>query len=207
MNLRAHLLLAVLTILPIFAKAQDPKKVNEFTKAVAQAEGFNHKGTIPARYHNPGDLKSRPNYPKLPGQISIGKGGHIVFKNDAAGWAALRNQITKVLDGRSKHFNSNMSIAQVGKVYAGNWRPWVKIVSKRLGVPPTITLAEYFELPPTLEVQPNSDTLSVVMHFPVPLPLSPVELRKMQEKAWDNMELRHAYEDDQDNPQRQNICI
>ena len=125
--------------------AVDEQKVDAFAHAIARAEGFGLRGAIPTRYHNPGDMKSRPGFTKLPGQKSIGKGGHIVFKNDAAGWAALKDQIAKMLDGRSRHFNPNMSIKQVAKHYAANWHPWVKIVTKELGVSPDTTLATYFK--------------------------------------------------------------
>ena len=33
-------------------------KVERFAHAVAKAEGFGRKRTIPSRYHNPGDLKA-----------------------------------------------------------------------------------------------------------------------------------------------------
>lgn len=141
------------------ASAVDEQKVDAFAHAIASAEGFGAPHAIPTRYHNPGDIKSRLNFTKLPGQKSIGKGGHIVFKNDAAGWAALKDQIAKMLDGRSHHFNPDMTIQQVAKHYASNWRPWVKIVTKELGVQPNTTLAAFFapedEEPPTIVFAPS----------------------------------------------------
>lgn len=143
-NIRAYVLLAASLILPTCLKAQaTDSKIDSLATAIARAEGFGRPHAIPTRYHNPGDLKSRPDYPKLPGQKAIGKGGHIIFKNDAAGWAALKAQITKMSEGRSHHFKPDMTLMQVAKKYAGNWRPWIKIVSRTLDVSPTTTLMAY----------------------------------------------------------------
>src|SRR5208282_4316140 len=39
---------------------EPPTKIERFAHAIAKAEGFYRKGTIPNRYFNPGDLKSKP---------------------------------------------------------------------------------------------------------------------------------------------------
>jgi hypothetical protein len=122
-------------------------KVHEFAKAVAKAEGFTTKGTIPARCHNPGDLKIMVSGEKFPGQIGVCKGGHIHFKNDKVGWAALDHQIEKVVAGQSRFYNTHMTIAQVAYVYAGNWRVWAKNVSDNLGTDQSTTLDEVLGLP------------------------------------------------------------
>ena len=127
------------------AQAPDIAKVNDLATAISHAEGFGIRGTIPSRYHNPGDLRTRPESPPLAGQVRIGKAGHIVFKDDEAGKAALRECILQMMDGRSRHFHPNMTLNQVARVYAENWRPWVKAVSRELGVPPTTTLRAYFD--------------------------------------------------------------
>ena len=140
--MRALLLLVTMWVLPALVAAQtyDKQKIDSFASAIAHAEGFNVKHSIPAKYHNPGDIKSRPNFHPFPGQKAIGKGGHIIFKTDKAGWDALNDQIKIMIDGRSKHFNPNMTIVQVAKRYAQNWKPWVKIVTHELNVNPNITL-------------------------------------------------------------------
>jgi len=126
------------------AQAPDIAKVNDLATAISHAEGFGIRGTIPSRYHNPGDLKAHPDSVPLAGQVRLGKAGHIVFKDDEAGKAALRECILQMMDGRSRHFHPNMTLNQVARRYAQNWRPWVRIVSKELGVPPTTTLRAYF---------------------------------------------------------------
>lgn len=155
----------VLTSSPVSAE------VERFAHAIALAEGFGPKTHLPTRYHNPGDIKSNRKFTKLPGQKSIGKGGHIVFRDDAAGWSALADLLTKMVDGRSRHFNADMTVSQVARHYAGNWRPWVKIVTKELGVesdaklrdlllepePPTITLTP---APFVLQIDPVLPTLA-----------------------------------------------
>ena len=120
--------------------------------AIAKAEGFYTQGTIPSRFHNPGDLKSIRGQ-KYFGQVRVGKGGHIIFRTDAAGWYALREQLRKMVEGESRFYNLDMSIAQIAKKYAGNYKVWAKNVSKNLGVPSSITLRELFEIPPVYSVQ------------------------------------------------------
>jgi hypothetical protein len=128
------------------AEAPDPDKVNDLATAISRAEGFGKRHTIPTRYHNPGDLKGSRSSTPLEGQVRIGKAGHIVFKDDEAGKAALRDYIVRMMDGRSAHFNPNLTLKQVARRYAENWRPWVKVVSSDLGVSPNTTLRAYFNM-------------------------------------------------------------
>jgi len=144
-----HLAVAVLIIIPSLtgqAQAPDPSKVNDLATAISHAEGFGKRHTIPTRYHNPGDLKAFSGSTALPGQVRIGKAGHIVFRDDEAGKAALRDYIVRMMDGRSAHFRPNLTFNQVARRYAQNWRPWVKVVSRELGVRPTTTLQAYFNM-------------------------------------------------------------
>jgi hypothetical protein len=188
-----HLAVALLIVVSsIVGHAQSPDtgKVNDLATAISHAEGFGIRGTIPSRYHNPGDLKARPDSVPLAGQVRIGKAGAIVFKDDEAGKAALRDYIHKMIDGRSGHFHSNMTLNQVARVYAENWRPWVKIVSTELGVPPSTTLRAYFHngavpsaasfrplsaanptpLPPVVSFPESRNVLDAVLDIPVDVP-------------------------------------
>jgi len=173
--MKAKLLLFIALCLPGASAAQnvDKQKIDSFATAVAHAEGFGVRHAIPTRYHNPGDIKTFPKSTKLPGQKAVGKGGHIVFRNDTAGWAALKDQIAKMLDGRSKHFNPNMTITQVAKHYAANWRPWAKTVAKELGVGSNTTLAAYFA--PEPEPEPPVVPMTVAsIDLPLASPALPV---------------------------------
>jgi len=128
-----------------------PQSNPDLAEAIAKAEGFYQRGTIPNRYHNPGDIKFDRSF-RYHGQVGVGKGGHVIFRNDAAGWYALREQIEKMKSGESRHYSPTMSINQIAKKYAANYRVWAKNVSHNLGTVPTITIAELFDIPPVLEV-------------------------------------------------------
>lgn len=104
-------------------------QVATFAIAIAIAEGYALKGSIPARCHNPGDLKGEA----FPGEVGLCKGGHARFKNDAAGWAALYHQVDK-MTGSSTVYTSGMTFRDVARRYAKNYRPWLKIVTRVLDV-------------------------------------------------------------------------
>jgi hypothetical protein len=135
-------LMCFFIFLPLSWAQVDNRKLDKLAVAISHAEGFGVRHVIPTRYHNPGDLKSRRGLTKLPGQKSLGKGDHIIFANDAAGWAALKDYLSKMVDGRSRRYRPSMTLTQVAKTYAGRWRPWAASVSKELGVSPTATIAE-----------------------------------------------------------------
>ncbi len=153
--MRTTLIIALL-ILTNSAFAQD--KIDLFAHAVAKAEGFyDGPRTLPARCHNPGDLKAAYHM-TYPGQVGVCKGGHIRFRRDADGWAALRNQIEKALSGQSHFYSPNMTLRQVAKKYAADYRIWLKNVRHNLGgVSPDLTLAEFFDLGRADYVTPNDD--------------------------------------------------
>jgi hypothetical protein len=163
----------VTSFLPSAIQCQNIDKVERFVKAIAKTEGFRQGGhNIPSRYHNPGDLKCNPklsSWCTMAGIHGTGKGGHTIFKNDAAGWTALRTQVTMILEGRSRNFNKDMTINQMAMKYARNWRQWANYVAKELKVSPTMTLADYFELPvpaPQVWAKPWFDEMSKMILFP-----------------------------------------
>lgn len=122
-------------------------KTVEFSHAIARAEGFYQAGTLPARYHNPGDLKVRAGE-KYPGQVGVGKAGHVIFRNNQCGWWALYHQVDKIMTGDSRFYTPQMTLTDVAHRYAGNWRRWAQNVAHNLGVPPSTTLQEFFDRPP-----------------------------------------------------------
>jgi hypothetical protein len=113
------------------AVAPSPRVV-QFAHAIAQAEGFYVKGSIPNRCNNAGDLKGT----HFPGQIGVCKGGHARFRTADAGWAALYGQIEKILDGTSMKYPNRATFKDVAKTYAQNYRPWLKIVTDLLDAEP-----------------------------------------------------------------------
>jgi len=131
------------------------QSVDRLAHAISKAEGYGKAGTLPSRYRNPGDLKAVMGY-VYPGQIKVGKGGHVVFRTSADGWAALRHQLDKIVAGES-HYTVNMTLQEVGKRYAGNYRVWSKNVAHNLGVEPTTSLWEILGVPPVLDKQPTKE--------------------------------------------------
>lgn len=120
-------------------------QTQQFVTAVARTEGFFVKGTLPARLHNPGDIRSsRPH--AYTGQVGLYH-GYAVFRNDRAGWAALTSQIQRVIDGTSTQYNQAMTFAQIAKIYATSPQ-WPKTLCKILKISPQLTLEEYFGLAP-----------------------------------------------------------
>jgi hypothetical protein len=175
--MKAKLLLFLcLGVLPAVGQAQtvDKQKLNSFATAVAHAEGFGVRHAIPTRYHNPGDLKSAAIYHPLPGQKRLGKGDHVIFESDAAGWAALRDYLSKMVDGRSKRFNPNMTLAQVSRVYAGNWRPWLRTVARELNVDPTVRLRDLLLLEELEAPQIEMTKIEIPFFLSPPQPAPPV---------------------------------
>ena len=141
------LTVAALLLTTAICSAQD--RIDDLAKAIAKAEGCYIKGTIPNRYHNCGDLKLVKGW-RYPGQVGVGKGGHVIFKNDKYGWEALRHQIEKIIAGDSKFYNVNLTIKQLGKKYATS-SLWAKNVAHNLGATPTTELWEALGVPPMLE--------------------------------------------------------
>ena len=138
-------------LLSTVCSAQD--KVEQFAHAIARTEGYYVHGSLPSRCHNAGDLKVMSKHDKYPGQIGVCKGGHVRFANDAAGYAALRHEIEKILAGESHYYRQDMTLLQMGKFYAQNSRLWAKNLAHNLGVSPSVTLQEYFEIAPRIRVE------------------------------------------------------
>lgn len=151
-----------LAFVVLIGSAAGQSKVDLFANAIAKAEGYYVHGTIPNRCHNPGDLKAAYHM-TYPGQVGVCKGGHIRFRRDADGWAALHHQIEKALDGESHFYNPNMTFFEVAKRYAGNYRVWLKNVTHQLGVSADTTLAEFFELGRPNFVQQDEPRLNFTM--------------------------------------------
>lgn len=137
-------------------------KVSTFARAIAKTEGFYSKGTIPNRFHNPGDLRARARH-VYPGQVGLSSGGYVIFKTDRAGWTALQDQIRKVLAGESHFYTVDMTIRQLARRYATNYKLWAKNVAGILVVPPSMTLQEYFEIPPRVLFTENRCPLAYVL--------------------------------------------
>ena len=154
--MRTFLRLAVLKLVSLMlvgtAEAQPirvpaPNKIDRFAHAIARAEGFNVPGSIPNRLHNPGDITASSVV--YPGQLGVQK-GYAVFRSDKDGWAALKNQIQRMIDGTSTRYDQSMTFAQIARVYAQDKR-WGTTVCKILNIDPRLTFQEYFDLAPRVK--------------------------------------------------------
>lgn len=101
--------------------------VQRFAQAVARAEGYGIPGAIPTIAKNPGNLKL-PNTPTLGSGISV-------FDSIDQGWAALHNQLQLIIDGRSRFYNLDMTIKEMGDTWeADPGDAWARNVASDLGV-------------------------------------------------------------------------
>ena len=116
------------------------QSTQELAKAIARTEGFYVKGTVPNRTNNPGDIRSRSTH-AYPGQVGLNEQGYVVFGTAKAGWAALNHQLSMVAAGRSKYYQTSMTIQQFSRRYATS-PLWAKNVARMLNVTPETTLAE-----------------------------------------------------------------
>lgn len=141
-------LIALLIFLSQHAFAIAPSRIQVLASAIAKAEGFGVKGAKPTRYRNPGDIRASKGV-FYPGQRGLDRQGYVIFKTEAAGWAALRNQIQKIIDGESRYYSVNSSLRELAHRYATS-PTWVRNVSNNLGVTPRTDLWEILDVPPTL---------------------------------------------------------
>lgn len=118
------------------------QRVDMLVHAIAKAEGFGVHGAIPTRKHNPGDLRWH--------------GKYRVFKSDAEGWAALRAQVVRVIEGRSRVYRLSDTLSQVGRKYAGS-RVWAVNVSRSLHITGDTTL-EAWVCEGDLDIAPRINT-------------------------------------------------
>lgn len=137
-------LLGPLALAPALCSATP--RTQALASAIAKAEGFGIKNAVPTRTHNPGDIRASKSA-HYPGQIGLNSQHYVIFKNDAAGWAVLNQQLEKIAQRESKYYSPEMTLLQLSKKYATS-PTWIKNVSKNLGVTPTTTLAVILDVPP-----------------------------------------------------------
>ena len=100
---------------------------SQFANAIATAEGYGVAGARPTVNNNPGDLRGWPGAP-------TDSAGYSVFPSAAAGWAALEQQLATIAAGESAYYTPDMTIAQMGAVYADGDPNWAANVAAALGV-------------------------------------------------------------------------
>lgn len=97
-------------------------RVRRLALAIATAEGFWKKDSLPRRLNNPGSLKDQ-------------YGNFRAFVTEEEGWRALYRQIELMLSGKSKWYRPDMTIAEVARYYTATEQSiWASNVAKTLGV-------------------------------------------------------------------------
>jgi hypothetical protein len=111
--------------------------LSQLSSAIANAEGYGVSGAIPTLANNPGNLTL--------GDIGGGTLGQniTVYPDSTAGWNGLNNQLQMIMNGQSRIYNPNMSLQQMGTLWAGGGtgsQNWVNNVANYLGVDPNSTI-------------------------------------------------------------------
>lgn len=114
--------------------------VSAIARAIGTAEGFFKPGARPQRNNNPGNLTM--NIGAAP--KAVGRDGmYLVYLTAEDGWTALEEQVRMMLDGRSRIYNRELTIAQVAQKWTTtDQAPWARIVSGELGVSPDTKLKD-----------------------------------------------------------------
>ena len=122
---------------------------SQFAAAIGNAEGVNVPGSLPARNNNPGDLR---NWPGAPADAS----GYSIFPTMQAGWDALETQLDAIRNGSSAYYNANMSIAQMGAIYADGDPNWAANVAAFLGTTSNAIIGPLLGMGGAASVSPSS---------------------------------------------------
>ena len=99
--------------------------------AIAIAEGYGKKDSIPTKFCNPGDISDGCNiFP-----FEIHSGSKVVkFPSHEEGWTRLYNKILNASKGLSHVYLPSMTWRAFARMYAGNWEVWLKNVCHELNV-------------------------------------------------------------------------
>ena len=114
--------------------------MSKLARLVANEEGFNVPGSIPARRHNPGDLRHSPHSShEGEGTNDIGE-----IDNDADGWADLERQLRIDAD-------RGMTLTEFVDTYAppseNNDTQYLDYLCQGLGLSPDASVAQALEIP------------------------------------------------------------
>lgn len=153
--MKTLLLLIVSLVVVTHALAETPTQ--NLARAIARAEGFYSKGSKPNRYCNPGDIRASRGV-SYPGQRGIDRQGYVIFKNDRAGFAALEDQISRIIDGTSRFYTVNLTLKELSKKYATS-PTWCVNVAKNLHTPPNTPLFLILDTPPQVAFKTGTAAL------------------------------------------------
>jgi len=118
------------------SQANYSDQVQRMARAIAYAEGYGIPGAIPTVANNPGDLV-------IPGwEPTLGSAGIAVFDSADYGWSRLYRQLQLIIRGDSNYYNLDMTLAAMGRTYAGGDLNWARNVASYLGVSTSTTLGQ-----------------------------------------------------------------
>lgn len=123
---------------PIPAFGSMSKLIPSFAQAIARAEGFFIKGSVPARINNPGDLEL--------GNIGFGTvAGKTIYPTFEWGVLALYHELDLILTNKSKVYNTSMTFSQMSVLWTGNNNSmgWASSVAQNLNVFPGTTIQSW----------------------------------------------------------------
>lgn len=111
---------------------------DRIAQAIMEFEGY-FQDSVSYKNNNPGNLK----FAGQPGAVDQDRFGHAIFATFQDGWNALINQVRRMLNGSSSLYPSTYTLTQAMNRYAeANGNQYAIFISQRIGVDPSITLAE-----------------------------------------------------------------
>lgn len=123
------------------------EKADALAEAIAVAEGFFVKHSLPAVIHNPGDLElGDRGFGTQSGKTVYQKADPAAdLKDGSDGWSALRQQCLRMLSGASFVYSVGDSFAVVAQKWTGgdNAPQWAECVCSKLGIDPSWTIRDY----------------------------------------------------------------
>jgi len=121
--------------------------IGSVSNAIAGVEGFGaDPSNRPTRNNNPGDI------------TDPSTGNFLVFGTQEAGYDKLNSQVSMMVNGGSHIYNANMSLNEIGTIYAKS-DTWGGQVADRLGVPGSTTIGDIVsgKVPVNMVPQPQGD--------------------------------------------------
>lgn len=106
----------------------------DICRAIAHAEGYDTNNAA-LHLNNPGDLSpgDEHGYPTS-GPAEFHDGSNIIhFATAAAGWNALYTKVANIVNGKSKVYGQDWTVAQIAAKWAGDSVSWANGVAKGLG--------------------------------------------------------------------------
>lgn len=112
-------------------------KIWDICRAIARAEGYNTNGAA-FNLNNPGDLSPGDEHGYTTNGAAEWHGGSYIihFATAADGWNACYTKVSNIVNGKSKVYGQNWTVAQISQKWAGNYSAWANNVGSALNIDP-----------------------------------------------------------------------